>query len=184
MMKVLVVIDMQNDFIDGSLGTKEAAAIMPNVVNRIRDSKNELILFTYDTHQEDYLSTPEGSKLPVIHCIEETEGWQLGEGILEAWQANEQTIRLDKEETHMFRKPVFGSVALTEYLLEREDEISEIELIGVCTDICVISNALMIKNNLPNVKISVDATLCAGVTPDSHLAALTVLQMCQVEVKA
>ena len=182
-MKVLVVIDMQNDFIDGALGTKEAEAIVPGVVERIRNSKNELILFTYDTHQEDYLDTPEGQKLPVIHCVEGTDGWQLGAGILAAWQDNGQTIRMEKPEAHMYRKPVFGSVALMQYLVGREEEITEIELIGVCTDICVVSNALMIKNSLPNVKISVDATLCAGVTPESHLAALQVLEMCQVEVK-
>jgi len=181
-MKVLVVIDMQKDFIDGALGTKEAQAILPNVVNRVANSRNELILFTYDTHQEDYLDTPEGKKLPVIHCIKGTEGWEVDEGIITAWKHNKETVKLAKDSDHMYNKPVFGSVALVEDLVKRADEISEIELIGVCTDICVISKALLLKNQLPHIPISVTAALCAGVTPEGHDAALKVMSMCQVDV--
>ena len=181
-MKVLIVIDMQKDFIDGALGTKEAQAILPAVVNRIEKSENELILFTFDTHQEDYLVTTEGKKLPVIHCVENSEGWQFDAGILNAWYQNNTTIKLENTNSHMFYKPVFGSVELVQYLSKHASEISEIELIGVCTDICVISNALMIKNTLPDIKISVNSNLCAGVTPDTHDAALKVMTMCHIDV--
>jgi nicotinamidase-related amidase len=181
-MNVIIVIDMQKDFIDGVLGTKEAQAILPAVIKRVEDSKDELILFTHDTHQADYLQTPEGKKLPIVHCIEGTEGWQFNEKILNAWKQNQQTIRLSSEQEHHYYKSAFGSVKLAEDLATGADEISAIELMGVCTDICVISNALMIKNMLPNVAVSVNAALCAGVTPESHDAALKVLEMCQVDV--
>ena len=180
-MKALIVVDMQKDFIDGALGTDEAAAIVANVVKRVENSKNELILFTKDTHQSDYLSTPEGKKLPVPHCIEGTDGWQINEDILNAWRNNSDTIRLGELNENTFNKPVFGSVELVEFLKLRND-VDKIEILGVCTDICVISNAIMIKNTLPNVEIDVNAACCAGVTPQSHKEALNVMSMCQINV--
>ena len=181
-MKILVVVDMQNDFIDGPLGTPEALAIVDDVVKRIEDSTGELILFTKDTHQEDYLETPEGKKLPVVHCIEGTKGWETSEKIFQAWKNNESTIRLPELENNAFNKPVFGSVDLVDFLTSYSEPIDEIELLGVCTDICVISNAIMIKNTLPDVKVSVNAKCCAGVTPQSHQEALNVMGMCQIDI--
>jgi len=181
-MKILVVVDMQNDFIDGPLGTPEAVAIVDEVVKRIEDSYNELILFTKDTHQEDYLETPEGKKLPVVHCVEGTQGWETNERILQAWKNNESTIRLPELVDNTFNKPVFGSVDLVDFLKSYLEQIDEIELIGVCTDICVTSNAIMIKNTLPDTKISVNAGCCAGVTPQSHREALNVMNMCQIDI--
>lgn len=181
-MKVLVVVDMQKDFIDGVLGTPEAVAIVADVVDRIKSSDGELILFTKDTHQEDYLNTPEGKKLPVPHCIEGTEGWQIEESILAAWRGNKNTIRISEMAENTITKPVFGSTFLVEFLKARDAEIEEIEILGVCTDICVVSNAIMIKNSMPEIKISVNAKCCAGVTPKSHQEALNVMQMCQIDV--
>ena len=181
-MKILIVVDMQNDFIEGSLGTPEAVYIVDGVAKRIEDSTNELILFTKDTHQENYLETPEGKKLPVVHCIEGTEGWQTNEKILQAWKNNKSTVRLPDLKNNTFNKPVFGSVDLVDFLKSYSEPIDEIELLGVCTDICVISNAIMIKNTLPNVKISVNAKCCAGVTPQSHREALNVMGMCQIDI--
>lgn len=182
-MKILVVIDMQKDFIDGTLGTKEAKAIVPHIASRVKQADgNTLVLFTLDTHQENYLETSEGKKLPVVHCIENSDGWQLDPEILAAWEHNTKTIALSERESHFYHKPVFGCVDLVEDLKHWENELTEIELIGVCTDICVVSNALMIKNSLPDVKITVDASLCAGVTKESHTASLTVMKMCHVDV--
>ena len=181
-MKVLIIVDMQKDFINGALGTAEAAAIVGNVIKRIENSGNELILFTQDTHQEDYLNTPEGKKLPVPHCIEGTDGWQIDEAILTAWRNNTSTVRIPELPENTFTKPVFGSVDLVDYLKSREADITEIEILGVCTDICVISNAIMIKNTMPNIKISVNAGCCAGVTPKSHDEALNIMQMCQIDI--
>jgi len=181
-MKVLVIVDMQKDFIDGALGTPEAAAIVGGVAARVATSQNELILFTQDTHGENYLDTPEGKKLPVPHCIKGTDGWLVDEKILNAWRGNKNTIIADDVADNTFAKPVFGSTALVAYLQARAAEIDEIEMLGVCTDICVVSNALMIKNTMPDIKLSVNAALCAGVTPQSHLEALNVMRMCQVDV--
>jgi len=172
-MKVLVVVDMQKDFIDGALGTKEAAAIVPAVVSRIETSRDEMILFTQDTHGEDYLTTPEGKKLPVPHCIRGSDGWQI-----DARVAAASGKKIEKN----FEKSVFGSVELVEYLKARESEISEIELLGVCTDICVVSNAIMLKNFLPNAEISVNEKCCAGVTPQSHNEAINTMKMCQINI--
>ena len=177
-MKVLVVVDMQKDFIDGALGTPEAAAIVNNVVERIKNSAGELILFTKDTHLEDYLNTAEGKKLPVPHCIKGTEGWDINEAVFNAWQNNSNTIRIAD---NIFEKPVFGSVDLVDFLKSQAD-ITEVEILGLCTDICVISNAIMIKNTLPDVKISVNAACCAGVSPQSHTEALNVMKMCQIDI--
>lgn len=173
-MKALIVVDMQNDFIDGSLGTKEAVAILDNVVKRIEECKNELIIFTQDTHGEDYLDTPEGKKLQVVHCLEGTTGWQIHDRIQQACKENENTI--------VFTKPVFGSTKLVNFLEGRKNEIKEVEILGVCTDICVVSNAIMIKNTIPDMKISVNAKCCAGVTPKSHQEALNVMEMCQIDI--
>ena len=181
-MKVLIVVDMQKDFIDGALGTPEAAAIVDNVARRIANSTGELILFTQDTHGEDYLDTPEGKKLPVPHCIQGTAGWQIHPSILDAWRSNPGTIKLPHPPQNTFTKPVFGSVDLVNFLKAREGEITAIEILGLCTDICVISNAIMIMNTLPSVPISLNANCCAGVTPQSHAEAVNVMRMCQVEV--
>lgn len=165
MKKTLIVVDMQKDFIDGSLGTKEAVAIVENVKRKIaqyRENGDEII-FTRDTHQQNYLETNEGKHLPVMHCIEGTEGWKIAEG-LEVPGA----IYIDK--------PGFGYMNWKDYHLE------EVEIVGLCTDICVVSNALIIKATYPEIKVVVDASCCAGVTPESHRAALMTMKMCQVEV--
>ena len=179
---VLIIIDLQNDFISGSLGTPEASRIVDYVTERIARSKDELILFTQDTHQADYLRTPEGRKLPVEHCLEGTDGWAIHPKILQAWRDNRHTVALPDLKDPIFKKPVFGSTALVDFLQARRGEINEIEVLGLCTDICVISNAIMIKNTLPEIKISVNKNGCAGVTPKSHQEALNVMSMCQIEV--
>ena len=165
MKKTLIVVDMQKDFIDGALGTKEAVAIVENVKKKIAryQQNGDEIIFTRDTHQSDYLNTNEGKNLPVEHCIEGTDGWKIQEG-LEVPGA----IYIDK--------PTFGYLNWKEYNLE------EVEMVGLCTDICVISNALIIKATYPEIQVSVDANCCAGVTPESHMAALTTMKMCQVKV--
>lgn len=170
-MKVLAVIDMQNDFIDGALGTAEAVGITQRVREKISQyqRENQLVVFTRDTHQADYLSTQEGKYLPVEHCIEGTHGWELAQGL---WIP----------EAKIIDKPAFGSLELAEYVSGLED-LEEVELIGLCTDICVISNALILKARLPEVKISVDQSCCAGVTPESHENALKAMKICQVEVR-
>lgn len=172
--RYLIVVDMQNDFVDGALGTPEAAAIDPAVEQAVRAFDGEVV-FTYDTHGADYLATQEGSKLPVPHCIKGTPGWELTPGLDE--------LRRERD-ARTFEKPTFGSVELARWLVERHaaDPISSIELIGVCTDICVVSNALLIKAALPEVPLRVSAGLCAGATPEAHEAALTTLRSCQVEV--
>lgn len=170
-MNVLVVVDMQNDFIDGALGTKEAVAIVDNVVNKIKNFEG-LVLATRDTHTEDYLNTQEGRNLPVEHCIKGTYGWNIREEI--ACLIEEEPID----------KPTFGSVELGEKLLElsKSNEIESITLVGLCTDICVISNAMLIKAYLPEVPIKVDSSCCAGVTVESHNRALETMKVCQVEI--
>lgn len=174
MSKMLIVIDMQNDFVNGALGTKEAAAIVPKVAEKIKNYKGQ-VLYTRDTHDETYLETQEGRKLPVEHCIYETEGWQLVPEIDALAKANQSLI---------FDKPTFGSLALAGCLngIHKVAKIDELELVGLCTDICVISNALLLKATMPDVKISVDASCCAGVTPKSHHNALEAMKMCQVEI--
>ena len=172
MRKILVVVDMQNDFIDGALGTSEALAIVENVKARIREYDQDNIFVTMDTHKPDYLETQEGRNLPVEHCIKGTEGWRIRKDIaklLPDW--------------HVYEKPTFGSVALAKDMAEiAAKEDIEIEVLGLCTDICVVSNALMLKAYMPEVKISVDPSCCAGVTPESHEAALKTMQMCQINV--
>ena len=168
--QILIVVDMQKDFIDGALGTAEAVAIVPKVMEKIRDFEGEVI-FTRDTHGADYLETQEGRKLPVPHCIRGTEGWEI-DGTLRQFVTSD---------TKIFDKPAFGSVELAQYL-SRKADIRSITLIGLCTDICVISNALIIKAFLPEVRVMVDTQCCAGVTPQSHNNALEAMKMCQIEI--
>ena len=165
MKKTLIVVDMQNDFIDGALGTKEAEAIVENVKSKIKEyeDRGDEIIFTRDTHGTNYLTTNEGKHLPVEHCMKGSKGWEIADGLM-----TEGAICIDK--------PSFGYVQWGEYNLE------EVELIGLCTDICVVSNALIIKALYPEITVRVDAACCAGVTPESHEAALTTMKMCQVEV--
>lgn len=184
-MKALIIVDMQNDFIDGALGTPEAQAIVPNVVNKMKEHKNTdtIILFTKDTHKENYLDTPEGKKLPVPHCIEGTPGWSIAKPIGSEFKADGyMTYSSGKVINGRVLKPTFGSYDLLKILDNDEIELDEIELCGVCTDICVISNAIMIKNFFPDVKVTVDASCCAGVTPEKHAAALEVMKSCQIDV--
>ena len=181
-MKVLIIIDMQNDFLTGTLGTAEAQGIISNVIKRINESKDDMIIFTQDTHHDNYLTTPEGIKLPVEHCIKGTHGWEIHEEILNAWKENKNTIIIPDIKNNSFKKPIFGSTDLVKFLEGMKEKIGEIELIGVCTDICVVSNAIMIKNTLPDIRIVVDARCCAGVTPQSHREALNIMRMCQIDV--
>ena len=181
-MKILIVVDMQKDFIDGALGTPEAAAITAGVAARIANGRGELVLFTQDTHGDDYLSTPEGKKLPIVHCIKDTEGWEIDPAVKAAWQNHPDTITAPELTENTFTKSVFGSADLVEFLKSKQSEIESIEILGICTDICVISNAIMIKNALPHADISVNAALCAGVTPQSHREALNVMKMCHIDI--
>jgi len=181
-MNVLIVVDMQKDFIDGTLGTAEAVAAAGNVASRIASSRSELILFTQDTHSEDYLTTPEGIKLPIVHCIEDTPGWQIDSVVMDAWRNNPDTIIVPELVENVFKKSVFGSVDLVDFLKSRQNEIGRIEIVGVCTDICVISNAIMIKNAMPHIEINVNAACCAGVTPKGHQEALNVMRACHIDV--
>ncbi len=173
-MKYLIVVDMQKDFITGSLGTQEAQAILPGVIEKVRNYEGE-ILFTKDTHTPDYLNTQEGRNLPVKHCIIHEEGWEF---------SNELEALVQEKGAKVYHKPTFGSVELAAELKEENDKtaIEEIELCGLCTDICVISNALLLKAYMPEVPIKVDAGCCAGVTPESHRQALETMKMCQVLV--
>ena len=171
MKKILIVVDMQNDFIDGALGTKEAVAIVPKVEEKIRNFDGE-VFFTRDTHETYYLETQEGKNLQVKHCIRDTEGWQIRKEL----DALRKTEPIDKE--------TFGSTDLVGELvtLNEDQGIGSITLVGLCTDICVISNALLIKASLPEVPICVDATCCAGVTPESHENALKAMEACQIRI--
>lgn len=176
MSKILIVVDMQNDFITGSLGTKEAEAIVEKVVKKIEVYRKQghQVLYTRDTHSETYLTTSEGRKLPVIHCVKGTPGWNLAPEVEKTVVSAEQ----------IYEKETFGAIKLGEkikHLSEQEADL-EIELVGLCTDICVISNALLIKAYVPEVTISVDAACCAGVTPESHTNALNAMKMCQIEI--
>ena len=167
-MKYLIVVDMQKDFIDGALGTKEAQAIVPNVRKKIEEF-NGKVIFTRDTHHKDYLSTQEGRNLPVEHCIEGTAGWEIDKSLQPFCKGL------------VVNKPTFGSMALAEEIWERGDA-QEITLVGLCTDICVISNAMLLKAAMPEVPIIVDRACCAGVTPQSHENALEAMKMCQITI--
>jgi nicotinamidase-related amidase len=168
MKKTLIVIDMQNDFINGTLGTKEAQAIVPNVKQKIEEykSRGDNIIFTRDTHFDNYLETNEGKHLPVKHCIEKTYGWCIHDDLDEV-----DYLHIDKE-----------SFGYNSWDLWIDWDTESIELVGLCTDICVVSNALILKATFPELPISVDASCCAGVTPESHQAALETMKMCQINV--
>lgn len=168
-MKYLIVVDMQVDFITGSLGSDLATAIVPNVVEKVKNFDGKVI-FTRDTHYDDYLQTQEGRKLPVVHCVKDTAGWQICEELRPF-----VTTVVDKE--------TFGSVDLPQMIGDDGQPIDEIELCGLCTDICVISNAMILKATFPEVRICVDGTCCAGVTVQSHNTALDAMAAVQIEVK-
>jgi len=169
-MKILVVVDMQNDFIDGALGTKEAVLIVPKVAEKIKKARAEgwEVVFTRDTHQKNYLKTQEGKNLPVEHCIEGTEGWKIASAF-------------DVGDAKVFNKPSFGSMELADYIGTLKN-LEEIELVGLCTGICVISNAFILKAKMPEVKITVDSSCCACVSPESHATALSAMKLCQINV--
>lgn len=174
MKKILVVVDMQNDFIDGALGTQEAQAIVGNVVKKIEEYQGEKVFATRDTHGDNYMNTSEGKHLPVPHCIKGTEGWEIRQEVLEG---------LQKVDAEIVDKPFFGSMVLVDKMAEQgfQKEL-EIELVGLCTDICVVSNALLLKARLPEAIIHVDKSCCAGVTPQSHEAALLTMKMCHIDI--
>lgn len=165
MKKTLIVVDMQKDFVDGSLGSKEAVAIVDKVAGKIEEYRKngDEVIFTRDTHGENYLETNEGKNLPVVHCIEGTEGWQI-------------VKELDTKEDKIINKLSFGYTGWNQF------DFEEVELIGLCTDICVVSNALIIKAFFPEINVTVDAKCCAGVTQESHNAALATMKMCQIKV--
>ena len=173
--KLLIVVDMQNDFVTGALGTKEAVAIVPAVVNRVEDAlrNNEFLIFTRDTHHENYMDTEEGKNLPVPHCIEGTAGWEIVPELREYAKR-----RIDRG---IIDKTTFGSMELANFIAAKKPD--EIELIGLCTDICVISNAMLAKAAHPEATVSVNSACCAGVTPDSHNNALEAMKMCQIVIK-
>ncbi len=172
MRKVLIVIDMQNDFIDAALGTPEALGIVEAVKEKILSYPAEDVIATMDTHGENYMETQEGKYLPVPHCIRGTDGWRIRPDIAKLLT-----------DARIYEKPTFGSIALAHELkaISEHEEI-ELELVGLCTDICVVSNALLLKAAMPEVKISVDAACCAGVTPQKHQAALETMRSCQIQV--
>ena len=176
MKKILIVVDMQNDFIDGALGTAEAESIVDNVVAKIKEYPESCVYATRDTHQENYLQTQEGENLPVIHCIEGTHGWEINDKVKEALGG-----------AVVMNKPSFGSLQLADMMvmefMGHDEAECEIELVGLCTDICVVCTAMLLKARLPEVKISVDPACCAGVTPESHTAALQTMAMCQIKMK-
>ena len=170
MKRILIVVDMQNDFVSGTLGSEEAQKILPAVNQRIMQAQD--VVYTLDTHTREYLTTQEGKNLPVVHCVKGTWGHALADGLLV------------KEEALKLEKPAFGSVELGLYVKDRFDrgEIDAAELIGVCTDVCVISNALLLKAYCPQLPVSVRADCCAGVSPHSHRNALDAMKACQVEI--
>ena len=167
-MKILIVVDMQNDFISGSLGSKLAEAIVPGVVEKAKNYDGKVI-FTRDTHFADYMNTQEGRKLPVEHCVKDTAGWEI---------CNE----LKPYAETVIDKITFGSVELPSVIKNFGEEIEEIELCGLCTDICVISNAMILKATFPEVKVSVDGKCCAGVSEESHQTALDARRAVQIEI--
>lgn len=173
MKKILIVVDMQNDFIDGSLANPAAQAIVPNCVNKVKNFKDDMIVLTMDTHDKDYLNTTEGKNLPVEHCIECTDGWKINSKIFEA---------IPSVSMRTISKRFFGYKNWKYFFEEERIQPTEIELIGTATDICVVSNALLLKTLFPDCKITVDASCCAGITQDKHKAALEVMKSCQINV--
>ncbi len=173
MKRFLVVVDMQKDFVDGALGSVDAVAIVPGVVEKIKSFDGEIFI-TLDTHFDNYPETAEGRKLPVPHCIKGTEGWKLDKNV---------TCALSDREYTAVEKPTFGSLELPRLIEASADgDDFSIEIIGLCTDICVVSNALVLKANFPEIPISVDSACCAGVTPQAHEAALATMRSCQIDV--
>lgn len=173
-MDALIVVDMQNDFIDGSLGTKEAQKIVNNVAKEIK--KNYGVIFvTQDTHNKNYLKTQEGINLPIEHCIKGTQGWELNETI-------NSVLRDTRQPVFRVEKPIFGSFDLLQKIDFLKKDLDSITLVGLCTDICVISNALMIKSNFPDIPVRCVESCCAGVTPEKHKAAIEVMRSCQIEI--
>lgn len=174
-MKYLIVVDMQKDFVTGVLGTREALQILPVVTEKVLDFEGQVI-FTRDTHQSNYMETQEGKLLPVPHCIQGSEGWKLVEPL--------EKIRIARN-LPVYDKVTFGCPKLARDLVEANEKepIESIELIGVCTDICVVSNALTIKAHLPEVPMYVDPVCCAGVSPETHEAALITMKSCQIQVR-
>ena len=173
MKKVLVIIDMQNDFIDGPLGNDECKQAVPAVIDAVNNGGYTDVILTRDTHGDNYLNTQEGRKLPVVHCIKGTDGWQINEKVKTALK---DAVVIDK--------PTFGSKILAEEITKiAEKEDITVTLVGLCTDICVVSNAILIKAYLPEIPVKVIASCCAGVTPESHEAALATMRMCQVQVE-
>ncbi len=174
MKKILVVVDMQNDFVDGALGTAEAQAIVPNVAKKIREFDGDEIFVTYDTHYDNYMETLEGKKLPIPHCIDGSYGHELNEEIKKALAGKEYKDVI---------KAGFGSFSISRGLKDRyPGEEMEIEMLGLCTDVCVVSNALIMRAGYPNAKITVDSSCCAGVTPEGHRAALETMRNCQIDI--
>ena len=174
--KVLCVIDMQNDFITGSLGTPEAQAILPRVEEKIKSTDSDtIVIFTRDTHEENYLNTFEGKNLPVPHCIVGTHGWKIAENLTQYF----------KGALWIINKPTFGSIDLMEALklIEKQYREIELEFVGLCTGICVLSNCLLARATFPNVKITVDSSCCACVSPESHETALKAMELCQITIK-
>jgi len=171
MQKLLIVVDMQNDFITGALGSPQAEAIVPAVAEKIAKYRNagNPVIFTRDTHHENYLQMQEGRRLPVAHCVEGTKGHEIA-------------AALDTSGCAVFDKPTFGSLELAERVAREFPDIGEIELCGLCSDICVVSNALILKARFPETTVTVDTRCCAGVTDESHKAALLTMKMCQVNV--
>ena len=173
-MNYLVIVDVQNDFVTGSLGTKEAEEMLPTLLKKV-ENFDGTILLTKDSHTEQYLMTQEGKNLPVSHCVIGTNGWELPTELEEA---------LREKEVKVYQKPGFGSFDLVEDLKKwyEEGKVESVELVGICTDICVVSNALLIKSALTELPILVDASCCAGVTKEKHLKALDVMESCQIKV--
>ena len=173
-MKINVIVDVQNDFVTGVLGTEEAKVATQKIIERVKEIRksDEFLIYTQDTHQSDYLFTPEGRSLPIPHCLEGTKGWEV-------------VALADEKMAPHIQKPTFGSLELLGAITELNGKgiITEIELFGFCTDICVISNALILKNAFPLLTITVNADLCAGTTPDMHEAALKVMNSCQINIK-
>lgn len=183
--KILVVIDVQNDFVDGSLRNEEAIKRIPNIVKKIREFNGDAILVTQDTHEKDYLSTKEGKKLPVEHCIRGTEGWKINDNVMAALT----DAQLRNINVTYIPKPTFGSLDLSTVLMKELRDLdwenyatSMIEFVGFCTDICVVSNVLITKANFYDTNVVVDASCCAGVTPETHKAALDTMKMCQIDI--
>lgn len=186
-MKLLIVVDMQNDFVDGVLGTPEAQAIVPNIIKKLNGCEEDtVVLFTKDTHQKTYLNTQEGKNLPVEHCIENTDGWCINKAIRKAWHNNEYLLRMDSAFGHIkvvnsvVKKDTFASLDLAEILCSYEADIEYIELTGVCLDICVIANAILLKTRMPEIKISINTKCTAATSKEAFEATKILMKSLQI----